>query len=240
MTTDDLRPHAISREVYGTITVTSVLIVYDGWGTVTMLDAIVVITGPVIAMYIGHCFAATLAGQVARGRPLTRGELLATARAESGFLLLAVPPLVVLVVLTTAGARLSDAIRVIIWVSAASLGFWGGFAARRAGSAGWRVARGVLGGLLVGGIVLALQVFLQPGEAVSNGVAATGGRPAGRQAEAYVQRLRAAGTAAVGVGGLRAVVVLGEARDGGAPGSARRAGRCLPGSRAIVSRGGTA
>ena len=172
MTTADLRPHAISREVYGTITVTSVLIVYDGWGKVTMLDAIVVMVGPVLAMYIGHCFAASLAGQVAHGRPLTRRELLATARAESGFLLLAVPPLVVLVVLTTAGAALSDAIRVVIWVSAASLGFWGGFAARRAGSAGWRVARGVLGGLLVGGIVLALQVFLQPGEAVSNGVAA--------------------------------------------------------------------
>ena len=179
MTTAELRPHAISREVYGTITVTSVLVVYDGWGTVTMLDAIVVITGPVLAMYIGHCFAAALAGQVARGRPLTRGELLATARAECGFLLLAVPPLVVLVVLTTAGTALSDAIRVVIWVSAASLGFWGGFAARRAGSAGWRVTRGVVGGLLVGGIVLALQVFLQPGEAVSNGEAAAG-RPAGQ------------------------------------------------------------
>ena len=36
---------------------------------------------------------------------------------------------------------------------------------------------GVVGGLLIGGVVLALQVFLQPGEAVSNGVAATGGGP---------------------------------------------------------------
>ena len=104
VTTADVRPHAVSREVYGTITVTSVLIVSDGWGTVSLLDAIVVIAGPVIAMYVGHCFAATLAGQVARGRPLTRRELLATARAESGFLLLALPPLVVLVVLTTVGA----------------------------------------------------------------------------------------------------------------------------------------
>ena len=49
----------------GTITVTSVLIVCDGWGTVTMLDAIVVITGPVLAMDIGHVFAASLAGRVA-------------------------------------------------------------------------------------------------------------------------------------------------------------------------------
>jgi hypothetical protein len=61
--------------------------------------------------------------------------------------------------------------RVIIWFNTASLGFWGGLAGRRAGLRGSRIALGVSAGLLVGGAVLTLQVFLQPGKAASNGVA---------------------------------------------------------------------
>jgi hypothetical protein len=167
-----LRPHLIDREVYGTITVTSILIVYDGWATLRFLEVIVVIVGPVLAMFIGHVFAALLAGQAAQKRPLTGPERVATVRAESGFLLLAGPPVAVLAVLTAVGTELGDAIRVITWLSAASLGFWSGIAAHRAGFTGWKVGRAVLAGLLVGGMVLAVQVVLQPGQAVSNGEAA--------------------------------------------------------------------
>ena len=47
-----------------------------------------------------------------------------------------------------------------------------GLAARRAGLR-WRgIALGVITGFAAGGAVLLLQVFLQPGKAVSNGVAA--------------------------------------------------------------------
>ncbi len=62
-------------------------------------------------------------------------------------------------------------LRALAAASAASLGIWGGIAARRAGLHGRGIALGVLMGLAAGGVVV-LQVFLQPGTAVSNGVAA--------------------------------------------------------------------
>jgi hypothetical protein len=158
--------------VYGTIVVTSVLVVYDGWTSLKRLDAVAIILGPVIAMVIGHTFAASLSDQAALGRRPTRRELLRTVRRESRFVLVAVPQIVLLFVLTLAGLSLNDTIRVLIWVGAASLGFWGGVAAQRAGLGGWGIALGVIAGLAVGGVVLLLQVLLQPGKAVSNGVAA--------------------------------------------------------------------
>lgn len=74
--------------------------------------------------------------------------------------------------LSVAGLGLSDSVQVLIWVGAASLGFWGGVAAQRAGLGGWGIALGVVVGFAVGGVVLLLQVTLEPGKAVSNGVAA--------------------------------------------------------------------
>ena len=54
-------------------------------------------------------------------------------------------------------------------LGAVSLGFWGGAAGRRAGLTGWRLVRAVMAGLLIGVLILALQVFLQPGKPASLG-----------------------------------------------------------------------
>lgn len=162
----------IKREVYGTIVVTSVLVVYDGWANLKRLDAVVIILGPVVAIVIGHVFAASLSDQAALGRRPTMGELFRTVRREARFLFVAVPQIVLLFVLTLAGLSLSDTIRVLIWTGAATLGFWGGVSARRAGLGGWGIVLGVIAGLAVGAVVLLLQVVLQPGKVVSNGVAA--------------------------------------------------------------------
>ena len=77
-----------------------------------------------------------------------------------------------LLVLTLVGLSLHDTVLVVIWTSAASLGFWGGLAARRAGLGRRGIALGVITGLAAGGAMLLLRVFLQPGEPISNGVAA--------------------------------------------------------------------
>jgi hypothetical protein len=74
--------------------------------------------------------------------------------------------------LRLAGVSLHESVRVVIWTSAASLGFWGGIAARRAGLRGRGIALGVMVGFAVGAAVLLVQVFLQPGTAISNGAAA--------------------------------------------------------------------
>jgi hypothetical protein len=159
--------------VYGTIVVTSLLVVYDGWSNLKLGDAIVVILGPVVAMVIGHVFAASVAAFPELGRRPGRGELVHIVRHESWFLLVCVPQIVLLLVLNLAGLGLHDTVRVLIWAGPAFLGFWGGVAAWRAGARHRVVAIAVIAGLAVGGVVLALQIFLQPGKAVSNGVART-------------------------------------------------------------------
>lgn len=162
----------IDRGVYGTIVVTSVLVVYDGWSHLKLAAAVAIILGPVVAMVIGHVFAASLADYPTLGRRPTGSELLRIARGESRFLLVCLPQITLLLLLTAAGLGLNDTVKVLIWSGPAALGFWGGLAAWRAGLRGRGVAVGVIIGLLVGGVVLLLQVFLQPGKAVSNGVAA--------------------------------------------------------------------
>ncbi len=165
------RPVLVDRIVYATITVMSVLIIYDGWQTLRLIDVVLVIVGPIIAMFIGHVFSAALARQIEIGRPLSRAEAATIVGSESRFLLLAVPPVVIVSVLYAFNVSLSGAIRVTLWAEAASLGYWGLVAARRAGLGGWRVFAFVVAGLIVGLVVLLLQVVLQPGKAFSGGVA---------------------------------------------------------------------
>src|SRR5664279_2971899 len=90
----------VDRVIYTTITMVSVLIVYDGWGKLRLGGVVAVIIGPILAIFLSHVFGAALGVRVALGRPLTargrRGVLLA----ESRFLLIAVPPLLILFVLT--------------------------------------------------------------------------------------------------------------------------------------------
>jgi hypothetical protein len=172
------RPDIISHAVVGTITLTSVLIIYDGWASLSFGDAAAIIVGPVLAIFIARAFGEALAKVAAKGNPLSRSELLSGVRAECGFLLLAVPPIVLLAVLDLAGVALGDSIQVVTWLGAASLGFWGGLAGVRAGLRGWRLALAVAIGFLIGGLVLTLRVILQPGKAVSNGVAAISPPPA--------------------------------------------------------------
>lgn len=159
------RPFIVSRVVYGTITLMSILIVYDGWAQLRFRDVVVVIVGPVLAMFLAHLFAATLAKQVELGRAATGAERATIVRSESRFLLLAVPPVVVVGILTLVGLSVSASIRCLVVLGAVSLGCWGGVAERRAGMTGWRLVLAVAAGLVIGALVLGLDAFLQPGKA---------------------------------------------------------------------------
>ena len=159
------RPLYLDRAVYSTITIMSVLIVYDGWQNLKFWAAVGVILGPVLAMFVSHVFSASLARQAELHRRPGRSEQLNIVRTESRFLLLAGPALALLATLTLAGVALGLSIQTAIFLEGASLGFWGFVAGRRAGLAGWPLARTVILGLIVGLLVLALQVFLQPGHA---------------------------------------------------------------------------
>ena len=154
----------VDRIVYATITLMSVLVIYDGWTDLKFLEIIGVIVGPVFAMFLGHSFSAAISRQVECGRTLSNQERIAVLRSEAPFLLLCVPPIVLAIALHLAGVSLSASINIVVWIGVASLGFWGGVAGRRAGLVGLRLASAVLAGLLVGGVILVLQVLLQPGK----------------------------------------------------------------------------
>jgi hypothetical protein len=65
-------------------------------------------------------FSSSLVQQVELGRRPTPPEWLANARFESRFLLLAVPPPGVLLVVRGASVALADAVQVVIWLEALS------------------------------------------------------------------------------------------------------------------------
>ena len=130
------RPVLVNRIVYATITVMSVLIIYDGWQKLRLIDVVLVIVGPIIAMFIGHIFSAALAKQIEVGRPLSRTEGTAIVGSESRFLLLAVPPVAIVCVLYACNVSIAEAIRITLLAEAASLGYWGFVAARRGGIVG--------------------------------------------------------------------------------------------------------
>ena len=120
----------LDRIVYATITLISVLIIYDGWVNLRVPDVVGIIVGPIVAMFIAHVFSTGLARHVKLERRMTGREWLETVRFESRFLLLAAPPVALLIVFDLAGASVSTSIHTIIWLEALSLGFWAGLAAR--------------------------------------------------------------------------------------------------------------
>ena len=168
------RPVLVDRIAYATITVMSVLIIYDGWQQRRLIDVVFVIVGPIVAMFIGHVFSGALAKQIEIGRPFSRAEARAIVGSESRFLLFSVPPVAIVIGLYGFNDSLTEAIRIIWWAEAASLGYWGFAATRRVRIAG---GGGACSGLRrpwprywIGGYLL-LQVVLQPGKEFSDGVA---------------------------------------------------------------------
>ena len=143
------------------------LIVYDGWAALKPFDVVLVIVGPVVAICTTHIFSDSLVQLVNLGRRPTMKEWLVTARFELRFLLLAVPPLAVLLLLQLANVALTDTIRVVIWLEALSLSFWSGLAAWYAGLRGRWLGLSILAGLVISGMVLLLQLILQPGKVAS-------------------------------------------------------------------------
>ncbi|HEX7309889.1 MAG TPA: hypothetical protein VF232_01820 [Gaiellaceae bacterium] len=158
------RPPVIGRIVTGTVALVCVLIAYDGWAALTVFGVVLVIVGPVVAICTTHIFSGSLVQLVTLGRRPTMREWLATVRFELRFLLLAVPPLAVLLGVHLANVALTDTVQVIIWLEALSLSLWAGLAAWYAGLRGRLLGLSILAGLVIGVVVLLLEVILQPGK----------------------------------------------------------------------------
>ena len=153
----------VDRVIYTTITLMSVLIIYDGWATLRFWDVVAVVLGPILAIFLSHVFGEELGIRVALGRALTRSERRALIAEESRFLMVPIPPLIILTVLALAGVSYTRIINVIVLAGVLSLGLWGAVAGRRAGLTGWSLVASTLVGLAVGCVILVLQALLQPG-----------------------------------------------------------------------------
>lgn len=113
----------VDRLVYTTITLMSVLIIYDGWNRLTFLGVLAVILGPILAIFLSHLFGAELGTRVAVGRPLTWRERRVAFVEECRFLIVLEPPVLILTALSLAGVTYSRIIQVIILTGVVSLAF---------------------------------------------------------------------------------------------------------------------
>lgn len=153
----------VERGVYATVALMSVLVVYDGWSTLTTFFGIVmVIVGPVLALAVAHWFADAMAWHFELQRTLRRSEWVAVAGRQIDVLLAGVPPLLICLIGWISPMDARSTIAVIVWTGVATLIAFSVLGAVRAGVRGWRlIAAGAVGGL-IGLIVLGLQVVLKP------------------------------------------------------------------------------
>lgn len=150
--------------VYVTVTLMSILVVYDGWQDLKRpLGIAAVVIGPTIALGTAHAFAEILESQVKTGRSTTAKEVRAALGEFAQFVLVAVPPLVLLVVTSLVFHQSpAESIRSMLVLGVASLAFWGAMAGSRVGLTGWRLWVSASVGLLIGLLVLLLQLILKP------------------------------------------------------------------------------
>jgi hypothetical protein len=159
----DRKDIRVDRLIDTTIALMAILVVYDGWTTLSFVGVALAIVGPILAIFVGHVYSVALGTRVELGRPLTGSERRRLLALEARFLLVAVPLLAILTVLSAFGVSYPDIIFVIIVVGMLSLGFWGAVAGRRAGLTGWALVASIGYGLLVGAVIVVVAVVLRPG-----------------------------------------------------------------------------
>jgi hypothetical protein len=153
----------VERTVYGTVVLMSVLVVYEGWASLTtFFGTALVIIAPMVALLLAHYFADLMSLHVEVGRPLHRAEWRGLVGRQVGILMSAVQPLILVLIGWLTPLDAVSTIRVVLWGGVASLVFLASISARRAGYTGWRlVVASAMGGLL-GLVVISMQVLLKP------------------------------------------------------------------------------
>ena len=158
-----LDPHRI---IYGTIILMTAFALYDQRGATdplgptSILALCGIVIAPLFALAMAHAFSEALDLQIRRRSTLTaqhRRLLLAT---NMQYLYLAVPPIIVMVVLSLMGMDPFDVIGVVEILGLVSLFAWGTYAGRKAYlSTGKQLLMG-LGYMLTGATVIAIELAL--------------------------------------------------------------------------------
>lgn len=151
----------VEPALYGTVVLMTVLVVALDDGVEDFAEAAQLVVGPLVATFAAHLFAAVLA-RASRDGALPRGAELRHLLGHAGqFLLLMVPPLVV-VVAGALGALedAEEAVVGILWLGFAFLVLVGGLGGWRAGRA-WLAVVGAVAAGVLGLFVLALRLVLE-------------------------------------------------------------------------------
>lgn len=154
----------VAAWVYGTVTLMSVLVVYDGWTSdIRFVGAVIVVVGPTLALALAHLFAKVLEFNIQESRPPTRAEWRHLVAHAAQFLMVAVPPLIILCCFSLLpNQTVRSSIPSMIYLGTVSLGVWGWVAGRRAGYRGLSLVLATLAGFFLGLVVIAFQLILKP------------------------------------------------------------------------------
>ena len=129
-----MNPHKV---IYATIMLMTGLALYDeGTGplkTGSLLEMVGVVIAPLFALAMAHAFTEALDLTIRTGHRLTGHERRHLAAANLEYLYIAIPPILLLSLLTVLGWDANDAVSLVQVLGIGSLFFWGAFAAKRAG-----------------------------------------------------------------------------------------------------------
>ena len=127
-------PHQI---IYGTIMLMVGYALYDEGsdplGRGSLVELIAVSFAPLIALAMAHGFSEALDFQIRHGRRLTGSDRRHLFTENVKYLLIAIPPIIVMGVLTFFQWNAHDIVNVVQVLGLLSLSFWGAYAARKAG-----------------------------------------------------------------------------------------------------------
>lgn len=127
-------PHKI---IYGTIMLMVAYALYDeGDGPLSkgpMLELMGLSFAPLFALAMAHGFSEALDFQIRHGRRLTGSDRRHLFTENVKYLLIAIPPIIVMGVLTFFQWNAHDIVNVVQVLGLLSLSFWGAYAARKAG-----------------------------------------------------------------------------------------------------------
>jgi len=154
-------PHQI---IYGTIMLMVAYALYnegsDPLGRGPLLELIAVSFAPLIALAMAHGFSEALDFQIRHSRRLGRYDRWRLVRENAKYLLIAIPPIILMTLLTILGWHANSIIELIQVLGLLSLAFWGAFAARKANLGRGRQFTFALGYGVMGALVIAIELLI--------------------------------------------------------------------------------
>jgi hypothetical protein len=156
-----LDPHVL---IYSTIMLLTAYALYDE-GTDVLVEGAwaelaAISIAPLFALTMAHAFSDALDLQIRTGHRLTGAERRKIAADNVQYMYIAVPPIIVLGVLTLLDWDANDAVGLIMLLGLLSLAFWGAFAAYRAGLSWVRQLTFALGYGFMGLLVLIVELII--------------------------------------------------------------------------------